>query len=176
MTPTRVQPSRSIEALRVFARDRVQHEQRLALGMRLLLGPLHQLLPDPAPPRRAVDEHPRDVCAVRLVRMRCEDDLDRSDDRAVDERGEEQPAPTFDLRRIRLVHATRLLVRERRQVADGSAAFDAVGEDRRQPVEMRPGLARVESADLDPFGLRHRAGYGSSHSRYRVSTASGQPA
>ena len=112
-----------------------------------------------------MDEHPRDVGPVRLVRMRREHDLHGSHDLAVDERREEQPAAQLHLRRVRLVHATGVLAGERAQVPDGRASLDAVGEHGGKPVEMRPSLAGVEAADLDPVRVPRRIGYGSHPSR-----------
>ena len=77
-----------VEALGVVPGDRVEHEERLALCARLLLGALHQELRDTAPTGRSVDEELRDVGSMRLVRRSREDDLHRADDVVVQERGE----------------------------------------------------------------------------------------
>ena len=45
-----------------------------------------------------------------------------------------------------------LLLRERRHVADGCAAGDAVGQDGCEPVELREHLGVIEPADLDLLG------------------------
>ena len=78
-----------VQPLRRVAGHGVEHEQRLALGLRLAFGFGHQPLRNPAAPCGAADEELRDVGAVRLIRRQREDDLDGADDLAVLERGQQ---------------------------------------------------------------------------------------
>ena len=97
----------------------------------------------------------RDLAAMRLVRRNSEDHLDRSDELAGGERRQQQPVATVDLSCEARERGSRVVVRERRHVADGCAAVDAVHEDTCQRVELFVELAAVEAANLDLTGLVH---------------------
>ena len=84
------------------------------------------------------------------------------------ERGEEYTPTALDLTRVLLVHAARLLVRERRQIPDPRPAGDTVREHRGQPVELGAHLLRAEPADLDGVARCHRVSLASDRSRERV--------
>ena len=101
------------------------------------LGLGHQPLGDAAAARRAADEQLGDLAAVRLVRRQREHDLHRADELAVVERGQDQPAALLGVGDEALERRARLLVRERRHVADRRAALDAVRQHGREPVEVR---------------------------------------
>ncbi len=95
---------------------------------------------------------------MRLVRRHREDDLDRADELPLGERGEDEAAAALDLGGDGLEGRARLLVRERRHVADRGAALDAVDENGREAVELPPGLDRAEPPDLDSVDGGHRGG------------------
>ena len=97
---------------------------------------LHEEAPDTPATRRALHEELHDLTAMWRVRLHREGDLDRADDLAVRERGEQHAPAALDVVGNVLECRTRLLVRERRQVADRRASGDAIFEHGREPVEM----------------------------------------
>ena len=147
-----------VEALGVVARHGVEDEQRPALRARLRLRVLHQALRDTETAGIAVDEQLRDVGAMRLVRRRREDDLDRAHDVVAAECGEQQPRPGLDLGGPGLELRARVGLREGLHVAHRRTARHAVGEDRCQAVEVGGERGRLEAADDDLLGRGHRAG------------------
>ncbi len=93
---------------------------------------------------------------MRLVRRQREDYLNRADQLPLGKRSEKQPSALLDLGGDRFERGSRLLVRERRQIADGRASGDTVGEDGREPIKLRVHLGRTKTADLDLLGRGHR--------------------
>src|SRR5688572_28547662 len=67
-----------IQSRRVAIGDRIEHEQGLVAVARGLLGGSHQRLAKALPTRPAVDEHLRQVGAMRLVLGKIEDQLHRA--------------------------------------------------------------------------------------------------
>ena len=96
-----------------------------------------------------MDEELRYLTAVRLVRRQCEDDLDGADHGAVGEPSEKEAATRFHIGRDGFERGPGLLVRERRHVADGRAAGDAVGEHGCEAVEVRVRVSAAKTADFD---------------------------
>ena len=94
-----------------------------------------------------------DLRAVWLVRRQRDDHLHRPDEDAVGESGEEQPPALLDLGGEPFERAPRILVRERRQVADRCPAGNAVLEDARERIEVLMGLGRGETTDLQFVGV-----------------------
>ena len=74
---------------------------------------------------------------------------------AVREGGQDQPAALLDLGGEPFERSTRVLLRERRHVADRRASGDAVGQDRRETIKLRVHLGHAETADLDLLGRGH---------------------
>ena len=146
-------PSESrVEPLGAVAGDGVEHEQRPALGSRLGLGTLHQALRDAAPARRpgtrsfAISArcgwfggNARITCTVPTRSLALEG-------------GQQEPAPLLDLGGERFEHTARVLVRERRQIADGCPSGDAVLQDARERIELLVGVRRRQAADLECVG------------------------
>jgi hypothetical protein len=103
-----------------------------------------------------MDEEFCDLRTVRLVRWQSDDYLNRADQPALCKRTENQPAALLDLAGHDFECGSRLLVRERRQIADRRAAGDAIGEDAREPVKLRVRLGHTKAANLDLVGRGHR--------------------
>jgi hypothetical protein len=110
---------------------------------------LHQELCDATLTRGAANEELCDLRAVRLVRRQREDHLHRADQLTFRERREQQPTAGVDFPGHRFERGTRLLVRERRHVADGCTSGDAVGKDRSERIELRLQLGSGKTADID---------------------------
>ncbi len=96
-----------------------------------------------------MDEHLRDLAAVRLVRHRRRDHLHRADELPVRERREQQPAAGIDLGREALERGAGVGMRERIHVPDRRAAGDAVVQHGRERVEPLAEAGAEETADLD---------------------------
>jgi uncharacterized protein YdeI (YjbR/CyaY-like superfamily) len=109
---------------------------------------LHEQARNAAVACLAMDEELGYLRAMGLVQGQRKDDLHRAHQPVAGECGEEQPAPSIDLGGHGLECFSRLVVCERRHVAHGCAAGNAIGEDCGEVVEVRGQLEWAETADL----------------------------
>ncbi len=99
-----------------------------------------------------------------------EDDLHRPDELPVRERSEKQPTALLEIAGIRLVHPACVLVREGGHVAHRRTPLDAVKEHRREPVELRTNLGRIQSTNLELLA-RHSSSLARTLRRSSISEA-----
>jgi len=85
-----------------------------------------------------------DVGAMRLIGRRIQAELDGADDPAVQPRHQQYGVPRGDRRRHSPEERQRLVMRERRHEADGSAAFNTIDQHIGELIQRGVGDGRIE--------------------------------